>query len=587
MVSEAIPTTPAYTPEVIESSDLEEMNSTGSENLSQADFNNRRLAQALNYLDSEGGKDSTSTFISRVNRINDALLEPLYEQGSAFDTKLYRRVRAMVLDVQRDFESAAHEATPHSESNEDMLEYYTPTTAEEALYRASDSSPSPTPASFRAPSAPRPLAPRRPGSDNVERERVFKYGGPKNDPEIWHKDYPAILPFPETLLMAHWESLKIDYDLSRSKDSSVVETNVPLNHPQLQRYFNLPQYESGSRFRHPAVSKDVQKMVSQYGTTIRLDSVVDAFNKGGIGNDGSEKYCPRAVLEKFTVDKQAPPDVVSPTQLRQALGSTPTKSRFSSTGNTGTVPSHLNSPTLFQNCLDETDNASGPHAIPSSPLTNAGSSYKPRATPTPTRAGAAIRAFEKKVRQSSGSQAAANAEHVVPTKKPSPVRTMTHVEIPKRGRGRPRKNPEIEPVPSSPVKKSLGKRKPSADSQSNTTPESSIRKTIHVTKRQKTTPAKTVGFVETTTALEEESEDPNHPASPVKRPVLPATAGASKASVAGKVGKQARKKRAPKTTEEIVTAEEYERRMVKGKGIVKIAEGVKRGATRSGANFAV
>ncbi|KAH7078903.1 hypothetical protein BKA63DRAFT_563570 [Paraphoma chrysanthemicola] len=563
MVSEAIPTTLAYTSGMIESSDLEEMNSTGLENLSQADLNNRRLAQALNYLDSEGGEDSPSTFISRVNRINDALLGPLREQGSAFDTKLYQRVRAMVLDLQQDFDSAAHEATPQSESNEDVPEYYTPTAAEEALYRASDSSPSPTPASTRAASAPRPLASRRPGSDNVQRDRVFKYGGPNNNPENWHKDYPAILPFPETHLMAHWESLKIDYDLSRSNDSRVVGTDVPFDHPQLQRYFNLLQYESGSRFRHPAVSKDVQKMVSQHGTAIRLDSVVDAFNKGGTSNDGSGKYCPRAVLEKFTVDKQAPPNVVSPTQLRQALATTPTKPRVINT------------------------NSTGPRAIPSSPLAHLGSSSKSRATPTPKRAGAAIRAFEKKVRQSSGAQTAADAEHGIPTKKPSPVRTMTHVEIPKRGRGRPRKivqKADIDPVPSTPVETNLGKRKPSAGSQPYTTPKSSIKKTLRDAKRQKTTPAKTVGFVEAPIALQGDSEDPNDSASPVKRPVRPATAGGSKAAV---VGKQARKKRAPKTTEEIVTAEEYERRIGKGKGIIKVDEGVKRGTTRSGANFAV
>jgi hypothetical protein len=293
-----------FRPQLIELSEFDETYSMSEEEPTQRDFNNRRLTQALNYLNEEGGVDSPATFIDRVNRIDDALLQQLPQQGVAFDDKLFRRVRTMVLDVQRDFENAAQEATPQLESDEDLPEYSTPIIAEEALYRASDSLPSPSPAPTRPARAYKDVAPSRSGTENVDRERKFKYGGPHNEVENWHKDHPAILPFPETLLMAHWESMKIDFDLSRSKENTVVETDVPFDHEQLKPYFSLAQYESGSGFRHPAVSKEVQQMVSRYGTAIRLESAVETFNKGGATECDVEKYCPRAVLEEFAVGNQ-------------------------------------------------------------------------------------------------------------------------------------------------------------------------------------------------------------------------------------------------------------------------------------------
>jgi hypothetical protein len=304
MASKYNRTATEFSPQLIELSESDETYSMSEEEPTQRDFNNRRLTQALNYLNEEGGVDSPDIFIDRVNRIDDALLQQLPQQGFAFDDKLFRRVRAMVLDVQRDFENAAQEATSQWEGDEDLPEYSTPIISEEALYRGGDSSPSPSPAPTRPARASKALAPSRPGPDNVERERKFKYGGPHNEVENWHRDYPAILPFPETHLMAHWESLKINFDLSRSKENTNVETDVPFDHEQLKPYFNLAQYESGSRYRHPAVSKEVQQMVSRYGTAIRLEGAVETFNKGGATESDVEKYCPRAVLAKFAVGSQ-------------------------------------------------------------------------------------------------------------------------------------------------------------------------------------------------------------------------------------------------------------------------------------------
>jgi hypothetical protein len=187
-------------------------------------------------------------------------------------------------------------------------------------------------------------------------------------------------------------------------------------------------------------------------------------------------------LRLWLTKRSVPPNVVSPNQIRQAMATTPTKPRVLSTGGTGMVPSKLDS-------LYETDNNPGKHPEDQPMhLAQGASSSKSHTRTTPARAGPAIRAFEKKVRRSSGAQAA--AERSALAKKPSPIRTVTHVEIPKRGRGCPGKSSlisEISPVPNTPIESSLGKRKPSASS-------------------QKVTPSKTVDFVEAPAALEEDSE---------------------------------------------------------------------------------
>jgi hypothetical protein len=293
------------TPDLVELSDSDEIHSISDSGLSPRDLNNRLLTQAWNYLQEEGGDDSPATFVDRVNRIDDALLHQLPQQGHTFDRKLYRRVRAMVLDVQRNYAEAAEGEPPQLEVYENLPEYYDPSIHEEALYRAGDSSPSPTPC---APSASQSniLASKCQGpGDSAERQREFMYGGPNSEVENWFKDIPNSLPFPETFLMAHWESLKIDYDLSRSLSDTVVETNVPFTHEQLQPYFNMDQYESGSRFRLPQVSKKDQEAISRYGTAIQLKNVLDDFYSLDRTEGGVQDYAPRVFLEEFEVGNQS------------------------------------------------------------------------------------------------------------------------------------------------------------------------------------------------------------------------------------------------------------------------------------------
>ena len=294
------------TPDIIEISDSESIYSTSEDEPTEQDLNNRRLTQAINYLNEEGGDDSPATFIDRVNRIDDALLQQLPQQGRAFDQRLYRQVRAAVLDIQRDYEDAAENEPMQMDIEDDLPEYYTPTAAGEALYREDEleASPTPTPAARRPvpPPPSRALGPRRPGSDdNVQREREFKYGGPKNEVETWHKDFPASLPFPETLMMAHRESLMIDYDLTRSKEHSIVETDVSFDHPLLRPYMQLPQYDSGSRFKLPLVSREDQLAISKMGD---LHRDVIAFNSSDQSENLTKDYAPRISLEKFKLIPQ-------------------------------------------------------------------------------------------------------------------------------------------------------------------------------------------------------------------------------------------------------------------------------------------
>jgi hypothetical protein len=279
--------------------------STSDDEPREQEANNRRLTQAVNYLQQEGGDDSPSTFIDRVNRINETLLNQLPQQGQTFDAKLYRQVRVLVMDIEREYRYAAEEESSFLESGDVSPPYDIPPTANEALYRDDSSSPPPTPTPATARTQySRALTQRRPESDdNVQRERRFKYGGPGNEPENWHRDFPAILPFPETLLMAHWESLKIDYDLTRAKGEKNAETDVPFVHEELQPYFDLSQYESGSRFKLPAVSTETQEIINKYGGVHTLKNDVNKWNKWDTSKENN-KYAPRVFLEKFEVGHQ-------------------------------------------------------------------------------------------------------------------------------------------------------------------------------------------------------------------------------------------------------------------------------------------
>jgi hypothetical protein len=276
-------------------------NSSDSE-LSQSrnenrDYNNRRLTQAINYMAAVGGVDPPATFINRVNRIDEVLVRRLPQISSHFDQKLYRRVRAMVRATQREYE----DAMGHSSllANEAHVPELLTRHSDQALHRSVSMVPTPR---------TRPLHPRRKAEiDNVPRQRAFKYGGPSNEVEIWMKDYPASLPFPETFQMSMWESLKIDFDLSEAGkklklDGKVVETNVSFNHPVLTRFKAVDQYESGSRFTLPKSSQTDIDYIEKLANQQKLAQIVLQFNDGDRATELKEEYVPRVALESFSIE---------------------------------------------------------------------------------------------------------------------------------------------------------------------------------------------------------------------------------------------------------------------------------------------
>ncbi|KAG9187723.1 hypothetical protein G6011_05594 [Alternaria panax] len=325
-------------PELIDISAFEDITSPNEQEPTQKELNDRRLAQAIDYLAKEGGDDSPATFMDRIDRIDNSLLLPLSQRGRNFDIKLFNRVLAMVSQAQLDFEEAAQGDSEEEDlllmSNressmakgvEELPEYFTPSAAE-AVNRKCDGLDKPC-SKLRRPMH----AVRKPAAaeeQDVRRENRFRYGGRDNEAESWYKNYPASLPFPETFQLAHWESLKIDYDLLESikqmkAEGKIVETNLPFDNPALEQFKTLPSFESGSRFKLPKASAIAETEIIRLGTQKNFAKVVEDLNRSnGKVQDGEFQYTPRVFLENLTVGTQA-----DPTTIRHAVNTTPAKSR--------------------------------------------------------------------------------------------------------------------------------------------------------------------------------------------------------------------------------------------------------------------
>ncbi|KAF2856720.1 hypothetical protein T440DRAFT_484836 [Plenodomus tracheiphilus IPT5] len=336
---------------------------------SQQEYNNLRLTQAINYLAEEGGNDSPATYMSRVDRIDEALVQLLPQSGQDFDRERYRTVRAMVQEAQEAYENAVDEANLSAHRAEFTPKYST-ASAPEALYRGDDNAPEPSSnrsrmrsstsaksvqrekpqkvASFSIAPAVKPLRSRHGNSpDNVDLERNWHYGGSNNQVEKWYRNMPASLPFPETHLMEHWETLKINFDVSDygrklKAEGKFLETNIPFNHPALEQYKNLHHFESGSRFKLPHGSQEDYDRIRRFATKELLSQTVENFNEGDKEEEKALDYAPRIFLGQFSVGRQAKPAPDLETALRDALRTTPTKSpRLSS----GTLASSASSKT--------------------------------------------------------------------------------------------------------------------------------------------------------------------------------------------------------------------------------------------------
>ncbi|KAJ4409614.1 hypothetical protein N0V91_002535 [Didymella pomorum] len=265
------------------------------------------LRQAHHYVITEGGRDSSSKFMERIQRINEDLVQEISAHGYDCDPKLFRRVKHKIDHVLREFEDAV-DAESSLYDYSDSREYYT-AAVEESLYRTDSSPTTPDGAASRRTA-------RIGGKDYVE--RVYLYGGPGNHPESWYKKAAASLPFPETIRMADWESLRIHSDLAAignmEKTEPVTGNGVSFEDPCLTHHNKLPQFESGSRFRLPTPDSADIKRVKAFASNYRLKEAVKAFYEGDesklpakVGEDVDYKWAPLVFLDRLDVGQRLSP----------------------------------------------------------------------------------------------------------------------------------------------------------------------------------------------------------------------------------------------------------------------------------------
>lgn len=325
-----------HTPD-LSMSDSEDAYSSDAEELPNREEIDGMLRQAHRYVITEGGNDSRSTFMQRINRINQDLIQEISLHGYECDSKLYRHVKQKIDHVLREFEDIPDEDYDHDEVS---------TLLERELEESVSSTGSSPVTPGRSPTA-HPIA--RNDSEN-SLQRTYLYGGPHNYPEIVYKTAPASLPFPETFRMADWESLRIHWDLATTGNlentNPVTSNGIAFNDPRLAHHDRLGQFESGSRFRLPTIDAEVMANVSAYGTIQHLRKSIDEFAQGddSLDIDGDYKYTPRLFSDRLVIGHQDSPvdrklsrvfHVVQPLanlitvidQVRKAINTTPTKRR--------------------------------------------------------------------------------------------------------------------------------------------------------------------------------------------------------------------------------------------------------------------
>lgn len=291
-----------YTPE-LSLSDTEDSYSSDEE-MPDRDETDQLLRQAHHYVITEGGKDSPTTYMKRIHRINESLIQEISIHDYDCDPKLFRRVKQKIDHVLREFEDAV-DVDSSLYDYSDSREYYT-AAAEEGLYRIASSPVTPEDPSVRRTA--------KLGRYN-DVERTYLYGSPGNHPESWYKKAAALLPFPETIRMANWESLRIHWDLvntgNMEKTEPVTGNAVSFNDARLAHHNQLAQHESGSRFKLPESNPVDMTKVNEFGTVNELRKAVDAFYQGDDSKreSGDYKYAPRVFLERLDMDQQNSPAV--------------------------------------------------------------------------------------------------------------------------------------------------------------------------------------------------------------------------------------------------------------------------------------
>lgn len=633
MATRYLPHAPIHTPE-LSLCDSDDSYSSGEDDACERDETDQLLRQAHHYVITEGGSDSPTIYMERIQRINICLLQEITRHSYDCDAKLYRRVKQKVDHVLREFEDAV-EADPSVYDCEEISEYYT-AAAEEALYRTGSS-----PVTPGAPPARRSTQPNT--KDDVE--RTYLYGGPDNHPENWYKSAPASLPFPETVRMADWESLRITYDLATTGNventKPVTCIGVSFSDPALAHHDGLAQYESGSRFRLPAISPADMAKVNEIGTVDKLSEAVAALNQNDdtTKKDGKFKYAPRVFLERLDVGQQStlqnrslkansledsPVDLTTVVdQVRSTMNTTPTKlqaiskgsSGSSDTSGTGSVPQATRTVLSRQqyasrSCPDEdatsqtieSDHSDALPTTTSTPLKNTSRTLVKIPKPSPSASSAAIRrikaATEAYIRSSPLPQS--------PPARPETlqIQVATHVSIPKKQpRSRTRKNPAPEAPKPTNQPTTMKRKRPSTEAAEESEPETTEVQPLPPKRKYNTRHSGRYKSVQElrradyckssmSTPTSATSAEPNPVATfllPCTNPALTTTSGfpSSAASTppvikARAAGTRKRKTRPKRVFEERVSYERYRQIMDERKRCESEGEGVGRGCMRSG-----
>lgn len=612
------------TPELI-LSDSEEFDYSSEDEKTEREQVDHLLKQAHHYVITEGGNDSPTTYMECIQRIDRFLLREITEYDYDCDRKLYRAVKQKVDHVQREFEDAIDADSSICDYNE-MPEYTA--AAEGTLYRMDSS-----PATPEAPSTRRMTKPTT--EDNLE--RTYLYGGPDNQPECWYNKAAASLPFPETIRMADWESLRIHWDLATTGNMERIEpatfNGVSFRDPLLAHHDSLAQYESGSRFKLPAIQPSDMTNVNSQCTPDKLHKAIEAFSQSDDTKkrDGEYKYAPRIFLERLNVGYQTSPQgrksrlrrphyeketkhTIVIEELRSVVNITPIRPRASSSGSSNIGPI----PPAARTWPDKQQHASGENIVSNSIETGNGNNFpaasmvieanEDRTRITSSRVSSHTKlARSPAIRRIKAATEAAIRSSPQPQSPPINIETTSnkvapHVSVPaKRPRGRPCKSPAAAAeIPAYESTAAGTKRKRLNKDTKNYQPPNAGEETDMEAECVKESPAKRkrtatsygrYTHVSDLRRSETQSLTPTaiEPEMQLTPALTPASVGTSVASTppvakARAAGTQKRRIRSKRNFEERVTPERYiEVMAVRRKGMA--AEGhedVVRGSTRSG-----
>ncbi|KAF2265298.1 hypothetical protein CC78DRAFT_600002 [Lojkania enalia] len=272
--------------------------------------NNGRLYKAIEYMKYAAHTDSYSNYQDRVRKIDNYILKQYVEEGYSYDAWLYRQLQAMVREAQSDFRYDAEGELYDSYTEDSGAEEVG---NEPALYRGTEHGGAtrivPSQTHAVAPSR-RPLISTSTLSRKIlkladVREYEWKYGGPNNESEEWHKEFPPALPFDENLHMQKLESLIIDYESresSRKKPRARTRANDKDSELSPSR-----QFDTGSMFKLPNIKPELQKYLDNQD--FDLKGVIQRFNECKDKDYVWKGYVPRIFLEQLAVnskDKESP-----------------------------------------------------------------------------------------------------------------------------------------------------------------------------------------------------------------------------------------------------------------------------------------